>query len=157
MLTKNTYKNTTLKEADRASMEKFIKYVKILLNILGYKVLDPKTGNSLSAQMDDELLYLKLGAVEAKGLVTTEGFVLLSGAKINEKTSEKSLSKGAVVLRKKYMESQYVSDYKTTDDIVFSSPSAAADFVLGYSVSGPALWKNIAGIPLKKLEVVNRE
>ena len=55
-------------------------------------------------------------------------------------------------MRKKYIESELVEDYTTTDDIVFSSPSAAADFVFGYSVSGPAQWKNAAGISLKELE-----
>lgn len=152
VLTKNTYKNTALKESDRASMEKFIKYVQILINTLGYKVLEPKTGNAVIATIDEELLYLKSGAANAKGLITTEGFVLLSGAKINEKTAEKSLSKGAVALRKKYIESELVVDFITTDDIVFSSPSAAADFVFGYSVSGPAQWKNAVGVSLKELE-----
>ena len=39
VLTKNTYKNTVLKEARIASMEEFIDNVKILVNTLGYKVL----------------------------------------------------------------------------------------------------------------------
>lgn len=152
ILTKNTYKNTVLKEADVASMEKFIRYVQILINTLGYKVLEPKKGNSPSTTIDDETLYLKSGSAEAQGIITTEGFVLISGAKINEKTAEKSLGKGAIALRKKYMESDLVDNLITTDDIVFSSPSAAADFVFGYSVSGPAQWKNAAGKSLKEME-----
>ncbi|MDY5701412.1 MAG: DUF4357 domain-containing protein, partial [Lachnospiraceae bacterium] len=32
------------------------------------------------------------------------------------------------------------------------SSSAAADFVTGYSVSGPANWKNKNGVTLKELE-----
>ena len=38
LLTKNTYKNTVIKEAQIAVMEEFINNVKILLNTLGYKV-----------------------------------------------------------------------------------------------------------------------
>ena len=38
VLTKNTYKNTVLKESQISSMEEFIDNVKILLNALGYKV-----------------------------------------------------------------------------------------------------------------------
>jgi len=36
-------------------------------------------------------------------------------------------------------------------DTLFSSPSAAADFILGYSVSGPRSWKNSKGKSLKEL------
>lgn len=41
ILTKNTYKNTVLKESHVASMEEFIDNVKILANTLGYKILVP--------------------------------------------------------------------------------------------------------------------
>ncbi|WP_366945828.1 DUF4357 domain-containing protein [uncultured Acidaminococcus sp.] len=33
------------------------------------------------------------------------------------------------------------------------SPNAAADFVLGYSVSGPRVWKNADGKSLKEIKV----
>ena len=71
---------------------------------------------------------------------------------INEKTSEKSLSKGAVALRKKHFEAGKVKNLVTTEDILFSSSSAAADFVTGYSVSGPANWRNASGVTLKEIE-----
>ena len=41
VLTKNTYKNTVMKESHIAAMEEFIDNVKILINALGYKVLEP--------------------------------------------------------------------------------------------------------------------
>ena len=41
VLTKNTYKNTVMKESQIASMEEFIDNVKIIINTLGYKVLEP--------------------------------------------------------------------------------------------------------------------
>lgn len=50
------------------------------------------------------------------------------------------------------MESEQVQDHTTTEDILFSSSSAAADFVLGYAVSGPATWKDKEGRTLKELE-----
>ena len=40
----------------------------------------------------------------------------------------------------------------TTEDILFSSSSAADDFILGYSVSGPRTWKNKEGKTLKDIE-----
>lgn len=96
--------------------------------------------------------FLNLGNASGKGMITTEGFVLFAGAVLNEKTSEKSLSRGAATLRKKHLASNKVKDFVTTEDILFSSSSAAADFVTGYSVSGPATWKNAAGVTLKELE-----
>ncbi|MDD5908407.1 MAG: GIY-YIG nuclease family protein [Clostridia bacterium] len=152
VLTKNTYGKTVMKESQTAAMEEFIDNVRILINALGYKVLEPTVHNDPNSTVDDEALFLNLGNASGKGMVTTEGFVLFAGAVLNEKTSEKSLSKGAATLRKKHLASNKVKDFVTTENILFSSSSAAADFVTGYSVSGPATWKNAAGVTLKELE-----
>lgn len=152
VLTKNTYGKTVMKESQTAAMEEFIDNVRILINALGYKVLEPTVHSDPNSTVDDETLFLNLGNASGKGMVTTEGFVLFAGAVLNEKTSEKSLSKGAANLRKKHLASNKVKDFVTTEDILFSSSSAAANFVTGYSVSGPATWKNSAGVTLKELE-----
>ena len=152
VLIKNTYGKTVMKESQTAAMEEFIDNVRILINALGYKVLEPTVHSDPNSTVDDETLFLNLGNASGKGMVTTEGFVLFAGAVLNEKTSEKSLSKGAATLRKKHLASNKVKDFVTTEDILFSSSSAAADFVTGYSVSGPATWKNSAGVTLKELE-----
>lgn len=41
ILTKNTYKNTVMKESQIAVMEEFVDNVKVLISTLGYKVLEP--------------------------------------------------------------------------------------------------------------------
>ena len=152
VLTKNTYGKTVMKESQTAAMEEFIDNVKVLINALGYKVLEPTVQSVPGSTNEEEVLYLNMGNAKATGIVTTEGFVLFAGAIVNEKTSEKSLSKGAVSLRKKHFDAGRVKDLTTTEDIIFSSSSAAADFVTGYSVSGPANWKNRNGVTLKELE-----
>jgi Nuclease subunit of the excinuclease complex len=153
MLTRNTYRNTVLKESQVAAMEEFIENVKILINALGYKVLEPLRKGKNSDNDATDILYLRQGSADAKGMVTTEGFVVLAGAKVNEKTSEKSLSKGMVKIRKKHFDAGHVGDdMATTEDILFSSSSAAADFVTGYSISGPANWKDKNGKTLKEIE-----
>ena len=152
VLTKNTYSRTVMKEAHVAAMEEFIDNVRVLINALGYKVLEPTVQKISDSTDEDEKLYLNTGAVRAVGIVTSEGFVLLAGSKINEKASEKSLNEGAIALRKKHFDAGRVKDLTTTEDILFSSSSAAADFVTGYSVSGPASWKNAAGQTLKEIE-----
>ena len=156
VLTKNTYSKTVMKESHVAAMEEFIDNIKVLINALGYKVLEPTVvQSSAPGKEQQETLYLNLGNARAKGIVTTEGFVVFAGAEINQKTSAKSLNKGAANRREKLMVSDKVKDLVTVEDILFPSSSAAADFITGYSVSGPATWKNAAGLSLKELESEN--
>ena len=153
VLTKNTYRNTVMKESQIAVMEEFVDNVKILINALGYKVLEPfAQKDSSTATVNDELLYITSGSVNATGKVTAEGFVVFAGATVNEKMSVKSLSAGMQKQRQKLFDSSKVDGVVTTEDILFSSSSAAADFILGYSVSGPRTWKNKAGRTLKEIE-----
>lgn len=153
VLTKNTYRNTVMKESQVAVMEEFVDNVKILINALGYKVLEPFAQvDSTTATVDDELLFITSGSVNATGKVTAEGFVVFAGATVNEKMSVKSLSTGMQKQRQKLFDSPKVNDLVTTEDILFSSSSAAADFILGYSVSGPRTWKTKDGKSLKEIE-----
>ena len=153
VLTKNTYRNTVMKESQIAVMEEFVYNVKILINALGYKVLEPFAQVvSSTATVDDELLYITSGLVNATGKVTAEGFVVFTGATLNEKMSVKSLSAGMQKQRQKLFDSSKVNNWVTTEDILFSSSSAAADFILGYSVSGPKTWKTKDGRTLKEIE-----
>lgn len=153
VLTKNTYRNTVMKESQVAVMEEFVDNVKILINALGYKVLEPFAQmDSSTTLVDNELLYITSGSVNATGKVTAEGFVVFAGATVNEKTSVKSLSAGMKKQRQKLLDSSKVDGLVTTEDILFSSSSAAADFILGYSVSGPRTWKTKEGKSLKEIE-----
>lgn len=153
VLTKNTYKNTVMKESQISAMEEFIENIKILINALGYKVLEPMVQTANGELIDVSAEYtLSQGTAKATGVVTSEGFVLLKGAVINEKVSVKSLNAGIIRLREKYLTDSHVQDLVTTEDILFSSSSAAADFVLGYSVSGPKTWKANDGRSLKEVE-----
>ena len=153
VLTKDTYRNTVMKESQIAVMEEFVDNVKILINALGYKVLEPFAQvDSSTTSVDDELLYITSGSVNATGKVTAEGFVVFAGAAVNEKMSLKSLSPGMLKQRQKLFDSSKVENLITTEDILFSSSSAAADFILGYSVSGPRTWKTKDGKSLKEIE-----
>lgn len=153
ILTKNTYRNTVMKESQVAVMEEFVDNVKVVINALGYKVLEPlvQTDNN-PLPPDEEELYISSGNVSAIGKVTAEGFVVLKGAKVNEKASAKSLSPGMKKLRDKLFTDGKVDNLCTTEDILFSSSSAAADFLLGYSVSGPRTWKTKDGRILKEID-----
>jgi predicted GIY-YIG superfamily endonuclease len=153
VLTKNTYRNTVMKESQIAVMEEFVDNVKVVINTLGYKVFEPLVQtDSPATQIDDEKLFISTGSANAIGKVTTEGFVVFEGATVSDKTAAKSLSEGVRKLRQKYFDDGKVKNLVTTEDILFSSSSAAAAFLLGYSVSGPATWKTKDGRTLKDIE-----
>ncbi len=96
VLTKNTYSHTVMKESQIAVMNEFIDNVRILINALGYKVLEPiLQPNPNGSDFNEDQLYLSSGSATATGIVTSEGFVVLKGATVNEKTSRKSLGQWA--------------------------------------------------------------
>ena len=76
---------------------------------------------------------------------------MLEGAKISP-TTVKSIPKGVKKLRKKYERKGLIENNITKTDIVFPSPSQAADFVSGSNLSGPKYWKNKDGKSLNELE-----
>ena len=115
-------------------------------------LLDKLENGSELSGLDGELLYLTTKNAYATGMITTDGFVVLKGAHVNEETIQSSLNAGMVKLRNRIFEEGKVVNLVTIEDISFSSPSAAADFVLGYSVSGPKTWKDKEGRSLKELE-----
>ena len=80
ILTKNTYKNTVMKESQIASMEEFIDNVKIIINTLGYKVLEPVP----HADEKTVYLYCKGSGANAKGFVSSGGFTVLKGSKVSD-------------------------------------------------------------------------
>ncbi|WP_158588832.1 GIY-YIG nuclease family protein [Butyrivibrio sp. XB500-5] len=150
VLTQQTYSNTIISEADQAAMDEFIDNMQIVLGALGCEALEPLNAASADGKSDaDRRFTLTMGGVKAVGEATADGFVVFKGATINPKTNTKSLNKNAAVRRDAMIASDKVDNNTTTEDILFTSPSAAADFLVGYSVSGPANWKDKKGTALK--------
>lgn len=111
-------------------MEEFVDNVKILINALGYKVLEPYTqADSPPTSTDDEVLSLSAGKANATGKVTNEGLVVFEGATVNEKLSVKLQSASMQKLRQRLFDAAKVRDLTTTEDILFSRSSVAADFI----------------------------
>ena len=152
VLTKNTYRNTVMKESQIAGMEEFVDNVRVLINALGYKVLEPVLQLDGTTAANEAVLTITMGGANASGRVTSEVFVVLKGSLVNEKTSEKSLTPSLIRLRDKYFNDRNIHELTKMEDLLFSSSSAAADFVLGYNVSGPRTWKTKDGRSLKDLE-----
>lgn len=136
-----------LTEEKEAEMEEFIQYASVVIGVLGYKVFEPLVSKSGMAE-NTTALYFKKSGIEAKALITDEGFVLCAGSQLSE-TTTKSCPAIALNMRKKY--AGFIKDWQTTEDILFSSPSSAAAFVGGSSLSGNEMWRTADGTPLKAL------
>ena len=159
VLTKNTYKNTVMKESQIAVMEEFVDNVKTLISALGYKVLEPlnkpvivSNEGSDNAETEDLSLHLErtikgVGKVEADGVRTSEGFVVLRGSHIAVEDDDT-----IPAVLKEQRKKVSVVDGVLQEDVLFSSPSYAAMFVIGKSANGLTSWKDENGRSLKDIE-----
>ncbi|MCF0231881.1 MAG: GIY-YIG nuclease family protein [Enterococcus sp.] len=146
LLTKNTYKNTVLKESQIASMEEFIDNAKVLLSALGYRALTP------IPKAEDKTLYFycNLRGANAKGFVSDGGFTVLKGSKVSEDTVKSFSRYGCYYsLRCKLEEGGTILDGKFQVDFEFDSPSAASSVVAGRLSNGNTDWKTEKGEKLK--------
>lgn len=148
-----------LTEEKECELEEFIDYARIIMGALGHKVFIPINEMVNLSEKNDEsqeifsepLLYLKNRKVDATGRRTSDGFILYKGSIVSKLPSNKC-SNYILNLRKKY-DDKIAKDTNTLkEDILFSSPSLAAAFVIFYSANGLILWKNSDGLTLKEIE-----
>lgn len=149
ILTKNTFKNTVLKEAQVASMEEFIDNVKILINTLGYKVMMPVP----KATSDTVYLFCKGSGASAKGFVSLGGFTVLKGSLVSDHTvpSFEIRGKNYYNLRNALIRDGVIEGRSFVKDYEFNAPSAASAVILGRTSNGNDDWKTADGIRLKEL------
>ena len=143
---------SNVSEAEQAELEEFIYNAKILVPILGHKVFDSVSEGKSDNNEKDYLYINNNKGVSAIGMVTSDGFVVLKGSKISDRVSKNSLRDGVINLRNKHITDGKVKEYILVEDILFSSSSTAAEFILGNSVSGPKTWKNKDNKTLKEIE-----
>ena len=149
VLTKSTYKNTIIKESQKANMEEFIDNIKILLKVLGYDFLEAPAKPTATEKM----LYCKGNNAVATGFVSAHGFTVLKDSTVSDHTvpSFKTNVVSWYELRGKLESDGTITDGAFTKDYEFSSPSAASAIVLGRPSNGNTDWKDEKGISLKDL------
>lgn len=156
VLTKNTYRNTVMKESQISAMEEFIENAEILLSALGYKVFEPfdkqDKVESVVEQTKEIVFHLErtikdVGKIEADGMRTAEGFVVLKGSHISP-VDDDTISPALKECRRK----ANIESGVLKEDMLFSSPSHAARFVIGKSANGLVSWKASDGRLLKDIE-----
>lgn len=146
-------------EEKEGELEEFLDYAKIVMGTLGHKIFDPLIVNENMGDMfasnkrKESILYLKrksrksMQVIEAKCKQTSEGFVVLKGSHV-EMISSNSL---LLSIKKKRQVALIDGDGILQEDVLFTSPSSAAAFVIGGSVNGLTAWKTIEGETIKSL------
>jgi len=145
---------SSISESDRAEMEEFIAYIKMLVNTLGHKVFEEK--REFKQKEKEDTLYIKaIRGADAQGEQTSDGFVVLKTSKVAV-TTVNSTGKSLIKLRQKLIDDGLLIDkieyFEFSDDYIFSSPSTAAAIIMGRNANGLIEWKNKTGKSLKELE-----
>ncbi|MCF8374285.1 MAG: GIY-YIG nuclease family protein [Bacteroidales bacterium] len=145
---------SSISESDRAEMEEFIEYIKMLVNTLGHKVFDEK--REFKPKQKQDTFYIKAArGAEAQGEPTSEGFVVFKGSKAAG-TTVPSMAPNFMIIRQKLIDQSSIiqkgDSLEFSDDYIFSSPSTAASMVLGRNANGLIEWKLQNGKTLKEFE-----
>lgn len=149
---------SSISESDRAEMEEFIEYIKMLVNTLGHKVFDEK--REFKPKQKQEIFSIKAArGADGQGEPTSEGFVVFRSSKAAG-TTVTSMTPNFIKLRQKLLDEGVLIDkgeyLEFPEDYIFSSPSTAASIVLGRNANGLSEWKLKNGRTLKDFESNNK-
>jgi hypothetical protein len=145
----------TLSISEVAMVEGFLSKLLFVLRVLGLNIFEvpPTTPEEKS---DAEMFFINSKGVAAKGYRHSGVFVVLAGSEAVLQTATHA-SEGIIAFRKS-LETKGVLKVDNnrlifTQDYEFSSPSAAAQVVLGRAANGLIEWENAKGKSIKDLEV----
>ncbi|MBQ7497539.1 MAG: GIY-YIG nuclease family protein [Selenomonas sp.] len=149
VLTKNTFKDTVLKKAQKVAALEFIDNIKVLLRVLGYPILKERQKETTETLV----LHCSGKTYEAQGYVSNNGFMVTKDSRVSDHTvdSFKKHMKSYADLREILEKAGIIADGIFQDDYEFKSPSAAASVVRGCASNGLNDWKTKEGIKLKDL------
>ena len=145
---------SSISESDRAEMEEFIEYIKMLVNTLGHKVFEEK--REIKQKQKQDIFFIKAArGADAQGEPTSDGFVVFKGSKAAS-TTVNSMQQSFVNLRQSLIDKGVLKmngeNYEFSEDYIFSSPSTAAAMVMGRNANGLIEWKLKDGKSLKEFE-----
>jgi len=143
-----------LSESDIADMESFLENMILIYGVLGISVFEtPKLEKN--SEDSSALLYLKTSNSDATGFESSDGFVVLKGAKANLAEipsihpSHKDFRTWMVADE---LLTKSTDAYVLAQDYTFTSPSKAASILLGRNANGRVEWKNKDGKTLKDIQ-----
>ncbi|MBK7987784.1 MAG: GIY-YIG nuclease family protein [Ignavibacteria bacterium] len=146
---------SSISESDRAEMEEFIEYIKMLVNTLGHKVFDEKR-QTISKERGAVLYIKAVRGADAYGEQTSDGFLVFKNSRAAG-TIVASMTPNYISLRQNLIDDGLLIDkgdfLEFSEDCIFSTPSSAATIVLGRNANGLVEWKHKDGKTLKEIEL----
>lgn len=156
LLNANTPTQSSLSESDGAEMEEFIENAKLLMSVLGHKVLEPAIIHHNIQEKNDYYYIDTAHGADATGKPVVDGFAVTKGSAVATYVTN-SMPVSLKKLRQNLISEGSIDDnYTFTEDRIFSSPSLAAAVVTGSSANSRTAWKNQEGQTLKSVETVNQ-
>lgn len=150
-------------EEKESELQEFVDYAKLIMGTIGHKVFipltKPETPNT-KASKDSSMLSQDMEfslsrsikqyhiTVNAHAKQTAEGFVVLAGSTISPE-DDNTILPG---VKEKRKNANVDDNHILQEDVLFSSPSSAAMFVIGKSANGWTSWKTKDGKTLHDLE-----
>lgn len=145
---------SSISESDRAEMEEFIEYMKLMTNTLGHKVFQEK--REFKPKQKQATFFIKSArGADGQGELSSDGFVVIKGSKAAA-TTVNSMTRNFINYRQKLINEGLLINkgeyFEFMDDYIFSSPSTAAVIVMGRNANGLTEWKSKDGKTLKEFE-----
>lgn len=145
----------SLSEADRADMNVFLSNMLGMLPVLGIHAFEQ--ASEVVTPLRQALLTCKAKGYVATGFESSQGFVVKSGSQAAGETAPSFPNSVAKFREELIINGVLVKSdesYIFTQDFVFTSPSYAADIVLGRNANGRTEWKDAKGRTLKEIQLL---
>lgn len=155
----------SLSKPERDTMLEFLENIFLVTATLGNPIFELSSVDLKPKKKDIFLFELGHQNLQAKGIPTDEGFLVLKESQVKLDTAE-SLQGGYLQLRQELLNRgiliQENNHFKFTQDYSFKSSTAAACIVSGNHRSGPQSWKTednltLADYDVKKSETIKSE
>lgn len=128
--------------------------VNLLLNCIyrGHRVFNKKS--TAKAKEETEIFFFDSIGCEGKLIKVDEGWLLLKGSKAIERDYRASINDPtaikSITYARAYLSGKLDSDLRTTEDILFNSPSTPAEALCLQTRNGWVAWKDSKGQLLEK-------
>lgn len=184
VMNSSTPQESALPRADRDAMDKFYYNAKILLGVLGHRLLDPlqskpehlsttsvgnennlKTDNILENVKEENndsqsMFFINSGKISASAILSGNEITVLENSQVAKKP-QIGLPLSYKELRSKLIKfgvlKEMTDHFVFTRNYSFSSPSQAGSIVVGTSINGRIGWKSRSGKSIKEIEGENAE
>ena len=134
-----------ISEEKECALLEFVENAKLILGVLNYKVFVPLIENTATT---NDTFYLKRTnrPIAAIGRKTRDGFVVQKGSKIAKEEMKVIYPKVSILRKQAKIDENCILQ----EDMLFTSPTYAAAFVIGGNANGLVEWKTKDGITLKE-------